>query len=559
MYKHDSQDRGDVMDYFIGLAYRLLQAAGRETSRLKFVESVYQLIEEVLDTETIELFFHHEDSLYEYLPGSQHVQSSLRRREGSFLWFRDMYRNENSKDSEWAKHLFRKVANVKDPSGWRMEEKESSFVFCEEKGQHKEWNQIWLIPFLHQNQKFGVILLKCHSEQGDVEQRRTLTTHLGQALTEAFEHQEAHHACQERVKELRCLYEISRLANLPNAGKNDVLKEIAFILPEAMQFPEIATARIIVDQQVFESKDFRESSICLAAPVITEMQERGHLEIYYRPGYTHFYDELFLNEEEKLVQMVSNQIASLLERKEKEMINQQLQEQLLHADRLATVGQLSAGVAHEINEPLGAIIGFSQLIQNDTKEASTGKDLEKIIKSALYAREIIRKLLLFSRQTTPEKKAENINKVIEEGLFFLESRLAKNGIRLEKNLRTNLPDVIIDAGQVHQMLVNLTVNSMQAMPDGGLLTIQTDWVDDCIMIGIIDTGIGMNQAVLDKIFLPFFTTKDINEGTGLGLSVVHGIVTSHGWEIDVDSQPGKGTRTTIRLPVEKAGKELSNE
>ena len=546
------------MDYFIGLAYRLLQAAGRETGRLKFVESAYQLIEEVLDTETIELFFHHENSLYEYLPGSQEIQPSLRRREGNFQWFQDVCRNQNLKEPEWAKRFFQKVAKVKDPSQWRMEEKESSVVFYEEKGRHKEWDQVWLIPFLHQTQKVGIILFKCHSEQGDAERRHILTAHLGQALSEAFEHQEAHHACQERVKELRCLYEISRLANVPNAGKNEVLKEIAFILPEAMQFPEIATARIILDQQVFESKDFQESVICLAAPVITEMQERGSLEIYYRPGYIHFHDELFLNEEEKLVQMVSNQIASLIERKEKELINQQLQEQLLHADRLATVGQLSAGVAHEINEPLGAILGFSQLIQKETKEASTEKDLEKIIKSALHAREVIRKLLLFSRQTTPEIKAENINKVIEDGLFFLESRLVKNGVQLRKNLRSNLPNVIIDAGQVHQMLVNLTVNSMQAMPDGGVLTIETDWVDDCIEIRIIDTGIGMNQEVLDKLFLPFFTTKDINEGTGLGLSVVHGIVTSHGGEINVDSQPGKGTGMTIRLPVEKAEKERTN-
>ncbi len=100
----------------------------------------------------------------------------------------------------------------------------------------EKWNQIWLIPFAHQNQKIGMALLKCHSGKADMATVQTLTEQLGLVLTEAFEHQEAHHACQERVKELRCLYEISRLASLPDTGKNEILKEIALILPESMQF-----------------------------------------------------------------------------------------------------------------------------------------------------------------------------------------------------------------------------------------------------------------------------------------------------------------------------------
>ncbi len=423
-------------------------------------------------------------------------------------------------------------------------------------GENK-YASILIVPFIYQNDKMGLVVFKQKSSfDHDAMQ---IYESLGQALSEAFDHQHAHHACKERVKELSCLYEISRLAGLPNLKKEDILHQIAVMMPSAMQFPEIATARINLDQQVFKSEMFQESEIRLSADILSEKMRRGTLEVFYMAKKNDFYDDIFLKEEEKLIQTVSNQVALLVERKESEELSQRLQTQLLHADRLATVGQLSAGVAHEINEPLASILGFSQLVYENNTDETTRKDVEKIIKATLHAREIVRKLMLFSRQMPPRKSKININKIIEEGLFFLENRFIKNAIRLVRNYEADLPEIIADPGQIHQILVNLAVNSMHAMPNGGTFTIETGTTPHEVLISVSDTGVGMSDETRQKIFLPFFTTKDVQEGTGLGLSVVHGIVVSHGGRIEVSSKPGEGTTFIISLPVEEAEKENLNE
>jgi len=227
-----------------------------------------------------------------------------------------------------------------------------------------------------------------------------------------------------------------------------------------------------------------------------------------------------------------------------------LQDQLRHADRLATIGQLAAGVAHELNEPLGNILGFAQLAQKGPDlPDSTARDVDKIIGASLYAREIIKKLMVFSRQMPAQKFFVNLNSVVEDGLYFFEARCSKAGIDLVRRLATNLPDIRADSGQLNQVLVNLVVNSIQAMPKGGTLTVETRAEGNYLFLVVADTGRGMNDTVKDQIFIPFFTTKDVDEGTGLGLAVVHGIVTSHRGSIAVESKVGAGTRFEIRLPV----------
>jgi signal transduction histidine kinase len=226
-----------------------------------------------------------------------------------------------------------------------------------------------------------------------------------------------------------------------------------------------------------------------------------------------------------------------------------LQAQLRHADRLATIGQLAAGVAHELNEPLGAVLGFAQLIQKASglpKEAAA--DAQKIVRASLHAQEVIHKLLVFSRQKAPVKAQVSLNRVVQEGLYFLESRCARAGIQVSSILSPDLPDIHADASQLHQVLVNLVVNGIQAMPEGGTLTIETHVTPDFVSLSVADTGCGMTDEVREKLFTPFFTTKDIDQGTGLGLAVVHGIVTAHRGTILVESAPGQGARFEVRLP-----------
>ena len=165
--------------------------------------------------------------------------------------------------------------------------------------------------------------------------------------------------------------------------------------------------------------------------------------------------------------------------------------------------------------------------------------------------------MLFARQTPPKKIQVNLNEVVEEGLYILESRCSKEGIKVVRDLSEKLPEVTADPAQLAQVLVNLVVNSIQAMPKGGELTIQTKVSNSFVLLIVKDTGVGMSENVLKKIFLPFYTTKDVGRGTGLGLSVVHGIVTSHEGSIHVTSKEGQGTTFKIQLPVKAQTSEES--
>jgi len=243
-------------------------------------------------------------------------------------------------------------------------------------------------------------------------------------------------------------------------------------------------------------------------------------------------------------------VALIVEQREAEEDRSKLQDQLRHADRLATIGQLSAGVAHELNEPLSSILGFAQLAKKSSElPTQAERDIDKIITASLHARETIKKLMLFARQTPPRKTQVNLNQVVEEGLYLLETRCAKAGIELVRSLSPDLLKITADAAQINQVLVNLVVNSVQAMPEGGKLTVRTFASKDHVGLVVEDTGIGMSEEVKKQVFIPFFTTKDIDQGTGLGLAVVHGIVTAHRGSITVESEIGCGTRFEIRMPI----------
>lgn len=226
-------------------------------------------------------------------------------------------------------------------------------------------------------------------------------------------------------------------------------------------------------------------------------------------------------------------------------------EQLRHADRLAIIGQFASGIAHELNEPIGNILGFAELARkHPSLPAETHEDLEKIENASLYAGEIVKKLLLFSRQMPAKKTTVNINQIIKESLYFFEGRCKKNNIDLIIDMAQDITSITADISQMTQILVNLVSNAIFAMPHGGKLTIKTCSTENYILLIVEDTGTGIAEDVKEKIFNPFFTTKDINEGTGLGLSVVHGIVTSHGGTIKVDSIVGKGTKFEIQIPLD---------
>ena len=166
--------------------------------------------------------------------------------------------------------------------------------------------------------------------------------------------------------------------------------------------------------------------------------------------------------------------------------------------------------------------------------------------------------MLFSRQTPPRKIPINLNQVVEQGLYFLEARCVKEGIEIIRLLAPDLPEITADPSQLHQVLVNIIVNAIQAIPNGGQLKIQTKAAKNSVTLLIKDTGIGMSDEIRKQIFLPFFTTKDVDQGTGLGLAVVHGIITSHGGTIKVKSKPNAGSCFEIQLPVSNSNELKEN-
>jgi len=358
-------------------------------------------------------------------------------------------------------------------------------------------------------------------------------------------------ALRERVKELTCLYGIAQIAGRPGISLDAILHGIVELLPAAWQYPEITFATIVLDGRSYSTSGFRECRQKQIADIVVSGAQRGIVEVVYAEGRPELDEGPFLKEERNLIDAIARQVALVVERRQAEEDSWKLQDQLRHADRLATIGVLAAGVAHELNEPLGNILGFAQLAKKcQGLPDSARHDIEKIESASLHAREVIKKLLIFARQMPPEKRQVNLNHVVEEGLYFFEARCAKAGIELECSLAPDLPEITADAAQLNQVVVNLVMNALQAMPEAGKLTVRTQVCAHDVCLIVEDTGIGMSEKVLERVFVPFFTTKDVGEGTGLGLPVVHGIVTSHGGTIQVESKVGRGTRFEIRLPVE---------
>ena len=358
-------------------------------------------------------------------------------------------------------------------------------------------------------------------------------------------------ALQERVKELTCLYEVARLATKKeNESLANILQNIANIIPSAWQYPEITECRLLVNSQKISTNNYVGTGKKQVAEIIIGKEACGTIEVTYKEKRKEAFEGPFLKEERHLIDAVAVEISNIVERFKAQEERERLDEQLRHADRLATIGQLAAGVAHELNEPLGNILGFAQLAsKNETLPKETVTDLQKIIVASLHARKIVSKLNLFARQMPSKFEKVSLNELIEDNLFFISTRCSKLGIQINKNLAADLPIISADSGQIIQVLTNLTVNALQAMPDGGILTISTKTMKNNVILSIEDTGTGMSESIIKQIFIPFYTTKDVDEGTGLGLSVVDGIIKSHSGSITVSSNADEGSKFTVTLPI----------
>jgi PAS domain S-box-containing protein len=226
--------------------------------------------------------------------------------------------------------------------------------------------------------------------------------------------------------------------------------------------------------------------------------------------------------------------------------------QLLQSEKMASLGKLAAGVAHQLNNPLGGIVLFTKLILEDYDlPPGACEDLDRVLHDAERCRETVKELLEFTRQTRHLMRAHDVNQSISRTLFLLKSQSLFQDIDIATELDPRLPTVHSDIQQMNHMFMNIILNAAQAMDGRGQLTIRTAHVPEsgCARIEVADTGPGIPADVLPHIFEPFFTTKDEGQGTGLGLSLVYGIVENHGGRIKAYSEPGQGARFVIELPL----------
>lgn len=237
---------------------------------------------------------------------------------------------------------------------------------------------------------------------------------------------------------------------------------------------------------------------------------------------------------------------------------EQAQDQLLRAEKLASIGQLAAGVAHELNNPLMVILGNAQLAKRFlTRQKDLPKGLSKELLEMLNSldseahrsKEIVRNLLDFARVRPPTRTEVDLHVLLEECLRLVGHQVGLQTIQIVREFREDLPPVSADPDQIKQVLVNVLLNAVQAMPQGGTLTLRSDRSDRDSMLTIGDTGMGIPEERIAKVFDPFFTTKEVGQGTGLGLFVSYGIIQRHQGTIQLASQMGKGTTVSIRLPL----------
>jgi two-component system NtrC family sensor kinase len=252
----------------------------------------------------------------------------------------------------------------------------------------------------------------------------------------------------------------------------------------------------------------------------------------------------------KLAYTFNKMALALRERDDK--LKEFTRSKIMESERLALIGQLSANIAHELNNPLQGIVTYSHLLLEDLPRDDPARDsLEKIVIQADRSRDIIRGLLDFSRQRKPDKTLCDVTNVLKDCVSLLEKQALFHNVQITTNLDERLPLTVIDPSQVERVFINMIVNAADAMDGNGKLNLATrfDPVDNCIEVEITDTGHGIPKENLDKIFDPFFTTKDTGHGVGLGLAISFGIIKEHKGTISVESEVGKGTTFIVRLPV----------
>jgi len=352
---------------------------------------------------------------------------------------------------------------------------------------------------------------------------------------------------EERVKELSCLYGVSSAIRKHSDSILETLEEICNITQHAWLFPEEAIVLMELENFRVVTADLPNNYIIQFSDILLFNENKGSIKVYY--DINKLPNAYFLEEEQKLLNKIAIEISEFFERREIEQKKELLQRSAERNDRLSILGEITAGIAHELNTPLGNILGFAELIQSSKPDDQTKKDIEKIIKAAAYSREIVKKLMFFSCEMPQHKEFVLIKPIIDQALSLLSQNFQKANITYEFQIDNSALEAQIDTIQFTQVLFNIIINAIYISPENSRILVEVLSDSNYFTLIIKDEGPGIPSDLKAKVFEPFFTTKPIGEGSGLGLSVVHGIIKSHRGEIiALDNRP-TGTVFKIKLPL----------
>lgn len=355
-------------------------------------------------------------------------------------------------------------------------------------------------------------------------------------------------ALKERIKELTCLYEVSSIIVQSNSELlEDTLVAISGSLKKAFKFCEITEIAIETGEINIAINKNGEDKVAITSAILSFNKVNGSINAYLPSD--KFSKKDFLFEEQQLLDSIASKIGNLLERLELKKNEISLKRQMERADRLGILGEITAGIAHELNTPLANILGFAELLQDNLKkDLKATADLEKIIQNAIFSREVVKKLMFFACEMPQEMQKVNIVPSIKNAINLLDATFRKGQVKYIVKIEEEELWLRADTIQLTQIIFNLTINAIYFSPKNGLVTIETLQNKTHIILKISDEGTGLSETSLEKIFQPFYTTKATGDGSGLGLSVVHGIIMSHGGTIIAENNLSKGATFTVSLP-----------
>lgn len=365
---------------------------------------------------------------------------------------------------------------------------------------------------------------------------------------------------KERNKKITCLYSVGEVIR-GQSVEQDIFFAVAQLIRPACSYPERTRTRIVFDGHVYEEVVVPNTPWTFSAPIIVGGRERGKLELVYREAIDQCIPGALTREDCTLIEAIARTLGEAMERREAEA-------KVLQASKLASIGELAAGVGHEINNPINGVINCADILLENMSGASPDRRFAELIRSeAERVATIVKKLLTFSRQQQESYSYACITDVLDSVLSLCGKRIEKSLIKLCLNVPESLPRIRCRSEQLQQVLMNLIINSIHALderhPDGSpdkrlMIGIESHETDqgEYLRIVVEDFGVGMGEATRARLFDPFFTTKGRDKGTGLGLSVSDGIVKDHGGFFEVESTLGEFTRFNLFLPVGGPEKEV---